>query len=135
MELKDPEVKVKKLIKKSYEEMAKDKGLDKDEESLLLYFETCLVDNFGRVEGIRMNDIDHVNMKRFVESGLIEFGRLKAKEIEKLRKINMRRRWTHYVRFTDKAWEIAHKLRRERSDRMIETRFCSPSKVPKEERV
>jgi len=93
--------------------------MSKDQKSLLLYFETCLVDSFGRVEGQKMNNLDLKLAEEFAKSNLIEFGRLSFKAIQKLRGDPRGHIYTHYVRFTDKAWELAHKFRRERSERMI----------------
>jgi len=95
--------------------------MSKDEKSLLLYFETCLVDSYGRVEGQRMNNDDVKIAERFAKMDLIKFGRLSFKAIQKLRGDPHGHIYTHYVRFTDKAWELAHKFRRERSERMITT--------------
>jgi len=89
--------------------------------STLLYLETCLVDGYGRVAAARMNIQDIENIAKFVKLKWIEFGRLYFKAIEKLRELG----WsggaypTNWVRFTDKAWEMAHIYRRQRSERMI----------------
>jgi len=90
----------------------------KDERSIILYLETCLVDGNGKAAGARMNDVDFKNIERFVEEGLIKFGRLPFKEIEKMRG-NFAVVPTHWIRFSEEAWAIAHKLRRERADRMV----------------
>ena len=91
----------------------------KDERSLLLFFETRLVDYSGRVASIHMNEEDIKIAKKFVEENLIQFGRLKFAVVESFRGQGLTQRHTHWVRFSDAAWKIAHKLRRERSDRMI----------------
>lgn len=92
--------------------------MSKDERSLLLYFETCMVDNRGKVDGRRMNAADHEIVKEFVKQGLITFQRLPFKHITELKdkaQVN-----AHYwITFSDKAWELAHQERRNRSDRMI----------------
>ena len=93
--------------------------LSKDEESILLYLETCLVDNMGRLEGKRMNTIDLAIMEGWRRAGLIDYGRLLFKQIEKLRKMAGGREYTHWVLFTDKAWELAHRHRKIKSERMI----------------
>ena len=96
------------------------KKFTKDEKTLLLYFETCLVDAYGRAETRYMNKEDIEIAKKLTEAGLIEFGRLSMKAIEKLRRLHgYGKVYTHWVRFSDKAWELAHKWRKERSDRMI----------------
>ena len=87
------------------------------EKSILLYLETCLVDECGRVEGRRMNLEELKIINQWVTEGFVEFGRLSMKAIKKLRgggKI-----YTHWVRFSKSAWKMAHEFRHQRSDRMI----------------
>jgi len=93
----------------------------KDEASLLLYLETCLVDQYGRVEVRRMNAEELEIIKHWREEKFIWFGRLKMKAIEGLRGGPHGKIYTHWVRFSDEAWKIAGKLRRERSHRMLES--------------
>ena len=93
--------------------------MSKDQQSLLMYFETCLVDHYGRLEGQRMNSLDIKIAEAFNKNGLIKFGRLSMEAIQRLRGDPRGTIYTHYVRFTDKAWELAHKFRRERSERML----------------
>ena len=93
--------------------------LSKDEESILLYLETCLVDNNGRMEEKRMKEVDFRIMETWKMAGLIDYSRLPFKEIEKLRKMTSSREYTHWVLFTDKAWELAHQHRKIKSERMI----------------
>jgi len=91
--------------------------LNKNERSLLLYLETCLVDGLGRVESIRMNKTDFTIIKKWKNTKFIAFGRLRFKAIERLRKYG--HQYTHYVRLSEEAWALVHQLRRERSDRLI----------------
>lgn len=88
--------------------------LSRDEQSCLLYLETCMVDQHGRCEGVRMNAADQEAVKKFVEQGLLEFGRIPLKEIPRP---DGRVQNTNWVKFNDGAWELAHKLRRQRADR------------------
>jgi hypothetical protein len=81
------------------------------EASTLLYLETCLVDKAGRVESRRMNDEEHSWCKLMSEEKFIEFGRIVIKDHN--------RDGDHWVRFTTEAWELAHRLRRERADRIL----------------
>ena len=85
----------------------------------MLYLETCLVDAYGRVEGRRMNEEDMKHIKKFHDMELIKFGRLKMKAIQKLRGDPRGHIYTHYVRFSDTAWKLAHRWRKERSDRIL----------------
>lgn len=103
----------------------------KDERSVLLYLETCLVDQSGRCEDIRMNKEDFEAISKFREEGLIRFGRIAWRELERVKKI-YRSRYTHWVRFSDRAWEIVWNLRKERSERTIE-KLCKESEYFKEE--
>lgn len=93
--------------------------LNKTERSLLLYFETCLVDQYGRVEGRRMNAEEIVIAKKWSEEKFIGFGRLKMSTIQGLRGVG--KVYTHWVRFSPSAWRTTHKLRRERSHRMLKS--------------
>jgi len=106
-------------IAADYSQAQKEREFTKDERSLLLYLETCLVDNAGRCESLRMNKEDFENIEKFKEEGLIRFGRIPWSEIEKLKKL-YRSKYTHWVRFNERTWEIVWKLRKERSERMIE---------------
>lgn len=87
--------------------------------SLLTYLETCLVDQYGRVEGQRINKEEITIIKQWVMEGFVEFGRLSMEAIQKLRGNPNGHIYTHWVRFSDAAWRIAHKLRRQRSIRML----------------
>jgi hypothetical protein len=89
-------------------------NLSKDDKSVLLYAETCVVDRDGLLEGGRMNadDIDALNAYRL--EGIIKFGRIPVKLIGKYPFPGYRP--THWVTFTDRAWQIAGALRRERAE-------------------
>lgn len=88
------------------------------EKSILLYAEDCLVNNIGRLNSIKMNDEDFVNLKKLKEEGLLDFGRLPFHEIERLSKIfNKLTLPTHWVSFTDEAWALAWAMRKERADK------------------
>jgi len=97
--------------------------LNKDQISLLLYMETCLVDERGKMKSARMNEADFMNMKSWKEAGFIDAGRLPGSEVFDLdnqaQVVSIRN--THWVRFTDEAWVLAHRLRRERAERYIDT--------------
>lgn len=94
----------------------------KEEKSLMLYFEDCLVNKKGRITKGRMNDEESKIAKGLANEDLIHFGRLPPKTIERHAKVYRQGfpdNPTNFVRFTDEAWELAHKWRRERSERMI----------------
>jgi hypothetical protein len=86
--------------------------------STLLYLETCLVDHLGRVEGRRINKDDLDIIEKLIKEKFIDFGRLKFDIIESHRGSSFIP--THWVRFSSNAWILTHKLRYERSERMIE---------------
>ena len=92
----------------------------KDFKSLLLYLETCMVDSCGRIQGQKMNEEDFAIAKQMNVEGLIEFGRLRFHEDRELKRYNKSfPQYTHYVRFSDKAWILVHRFRRERSEAWI----------------
>lgn len=94
--------------------------LSAEGKSLLLYFETRMVDGSGLVEGARMNDDDIKLASEWDSRGYVSFGRLKIREIEAHKKNRGRIFPTHYIRLSANAWDAAHQLRRERSARMID---------------
>lgn len=93
--------------------------MDWDEQSLMLYLEVCMVDCNGRVDARRISEDDLKIMTKFRERGLINFGRLPMKEIDRLRKMAATLHCHYWVEFSKEAWEFAHKFRIERSKRMI----------------
>lgn len=98
-----------------------------DDVTLILYLETCLVDQRGMAQGIRMNDIDMDTVKTWREEGLIDFGRIPFHDVHKVnpgKSLNAGPFGvvhTHWVRFTPRAWDIAHRFRRERAERHVDT--------------
>lgn len=86
----------------------------KKDKSLLVFFETCMVDYGGRVQGCRMNADDHAIADRMVAEGLITFRRLPFAYIETQRKTY--ELLTHIVELSDEAWQLAHRFRRNRAD-------------------
>ena len=90
---------------------------DKEEKSLLLYLEDCLVNNSGKVTGAKMNQTDFDIAKKWKEERIIDLQRIPFHDINKNKSFPE----THTVRFSNKAWELAHKFRRERAERVIDT--------------
>lgn len=88
-----------------------------DKEYLLLYFESCLVDNHGLVEGKRMDKKAFKIAKQMASEGFIAFGRRPFDDIKK----SVNPGFTHWVRFTEDAWNIAHGLRRRKAERHNKT--------------
>jgi hypothetical protein len=92
---------------------------DRNERSLLLFFETRLVDYQGRVASIHMNAEDMVIAEKFMSEGLIQFGRLGWNVIESFKELGLTNRHTHWVRFSELAWKLSAEERRARSERML----------------
>jgi glutamine synthetase len=88
------------------------------ETSVLLYVETCLVDNQGRMNQVRMNKEDFDALDTLKAEGMLDYGRLPEKEIEKYMKLLGRfQTSTHWVSFTEEAWVLVAIMRRERAER------------------
>lgn len=99
--------------------------LTKEQKSMLLYAETCMVDNRGRIDGRRINKTDIKSAEELKKMGLLDFGRIKFSGISELQS-RLIRTSTHWVRFTEEGWAAAHALRRERSARMMEISRLKP---------
>lgn len=80
--------------------------MNKDERSMLVYAETCVVDHSGLLEGKRMNRADMDALKKFKAAGLLDYGRIPAALL------NSSYGKTHWVTFNESAWTLAHQLRR-----------------------
>ncbi len=89
--------------------------MTKDQASLLLYLETCLVDYGGKVENCRINSDDFAQVELWNVEGFMSFGRLWASEAFNTKRSRLA---THWVLFSEEAWKEAYKLRRERSVRL-----------------
>jgi hypothetical protein len=83
--------------------------MDRDERSLILFFETCAVDRKGAVDSRRMNRDDFKIAERWNEEGFIRFGRIKGTDVTETR--------SHWVSLTEPAWQAAHLERRARASR------------------
>lgn len=78
--------------------------MSKDERSLLVFLETELVNHGGKVDARHMNADDMAIARQWCSEGFIKFGRIKLHGITDNR--------THWVEFSDEAWELAHAERR-----------------------
>jgi hypothetical protein len=88
--------------------------LNFDERSLLLYIETCAVDNGGLVHCQKINQDDREILKRWDEQGFVSFSRITFASLQLLKD----KHYTDLVRLSDEAWKLAHEERRARSVRM-----------------
>lgn len=84
-------------------------ALTKVERSIILYAETCCVDAGGLLEGERMNADDMTALRKFADAGILTFGRIPARLLESLSGLRLP---THWITFTDEAWQLAQALRR-----------------------
>ncbi|MDN7965596.1 hypothetical protein QZM92_26810 [Burkholderia multivorans] len=94
-------------------------ALTKVERSIILYAESCCVDCGGLLEGIRMNADDMTALRKFADAGILTFGRIPARLLGPLSGL---REPTHWITFTEEAWQLAHALRRERAARVTASR-------------
>jgi hypothetical protein len=91
--------------------------LTRDEKSILLYAETCLVDRSGLLCGDRMNDADRAALAKFKAAGVLDYGRIPHKLVKREAVAD-----THWITFNDEAWAAAHALRRERAKQVCSQR-------------
>ncbi len=92
-------------------------NMNKDERGLLLYFECQAVDYGGKIDLRRMNEIDMDIAKTWNENGFVRFGRIAARDIQKLPS-NVFSSWCV---LSEDAWTEAHRERRARNVRVENT--------------
>ena len=90
--------------------------MNRDQQSLLVYLETCLVDYGGKCESRRMNEDDFKQIALWKDCNLVRFGRLFAREVVDQTRTRLS---THWVLFSEEAWSLAHRWRRERAERLM----------------
>lgn len=86
--------------------------LTKDERSLLVYCESCLVDYGGLLEGQRMNEADLKALRKFEVSRILKYGRIPS---ALLGEYVGSRKPTHWVQFNKDGWIVAQELRKRRA--------------------
>lgn len=86
------------------------KDMNQEERSLLLFLETRAVDYGGRVDTAHMNELDMEIARSWHAMKFIQFGRIRIADHNP--------GGTHWVYLSRDAWEIAHKLRHIRAERM-----------------
>lgn len=84
--------------------------MTKQERSLLIYLETCSVDNRGKIDPRRLNDDDIEILKEWEDYKFIKFGRVKT--------VDIKDHCCSWIILSDKAWEVAHDERKARAERM-----------------
>lgn len=85
--------------------------LTKNERSLLLFFETCMVDGCCLVDTRHMNEEDTRIAEAWTEQGYIYFGRLPIDAIVSAK--------TYFVILLPEALQIAEELRKDRAMRQL----------------
>lgn len=89
--------------------------MNAQELNLLLYLETCAVDQAGRVDSRRVNDEEREIIRSWAGEGLLlGFGRISSDGVH--------RAGTQWVRLSDTAWAAAHAERRARAERLWQKR-------------
>lgn len=89
--------------------------MTRDEISLLLYLESCAVDQGGLIGAEHMNTADFKIAKQWSEDGFLNFGRVYSKDAFNLGK-------SHYCELTDEAHELAAQARKAKAVRTFEKR-------------
>jgi len=96
----------------------------KDFFSLALFLETQLVDHGGEVVTAHMNSEDMDIAKDMEKEGLITFKRLPGGYV--FGKTGNSRKASYRVEFNEKMWEIAHRERRDRAERLVpKSKLCT----------
>jgi hypothetical protein len=93
------------------------KDFTKAERSLLLYLETCAVDNFGLIDMRKMNAEDMAIANRWDELKFVRYGRIAFESIKSFSKPYM-----HWCELGELAWQLAHEERKARAARMLKKR-------------
>ena len=87
--------------------------LTKDEDSLLQYLETCIVDQSGKIDTRKMNDVDWEIVKQWTKTGFIKVGRMPGLWILD----TDYPQYSHWVVLSDEALHLAHECRKARAKR------------------
>lgn len=89
--------------------------MNKTEKSLLLFFETAMVDYAGRFDPRHINAADRKIMSEWEKENFISCGRVSGANV--MDSSSQRVSW---VQLSDSAMDMAHKFRKERAKRMWE---------------
>lgn len=90
--------------------MIKTTDLSREEQSLLLYLETCVVDNSCFIDTRYINEEDLEILKKFQDNDLIKFGRYSKKDV-----VTEMYSLGYWVYLSNEAFALAHQLRKERA--------------------
>jgi len=83
------------------------RDLSYNEQTCLLYLENVSVECGGKLAPARMNEEDWEFMKKWKAEGVIDYGRIKAKDIEPSEFPA-----TNWVTLSEDAWIVAHRYRK-----------------------
>jgi hypothetical protein len=89
--------------------------MSREEKSLLLYFECCMVDYGGKVQSARMNADDFKIAEEWNKTGFVKFGRIKHNDIDWTLKVP----FNYWCVLSADAWDYAHAERKARSDNNV----------------
>lgn len=101
------------IVKHDCDRIVSADQLSSIQKNLLLYIESQLVDNRGKLSAEKMNHDDFQELKVFQALDLldIEHGELQEQKGEA---------WTHKViQFSDDAWKLAHDVRKARGEKHV----------------
>ena len=90
--------------------------MTREEKSLLLFFETCVVDHGGLVDIAHMNESDWDIAKRWDVEGFVSFGRVLSEHLK------LTGKYSHWCELSEKAWGFARDERYARAARMNKNR-------------
>ena len=86
------------------------KTMTKDEKSLLLFFESCAVDKWGKVNTRHINEEDYEIAEKWNKEKFIGFGRVASEGVNEY--------GSHWCLLSDEAWKLAHEERKARGIRV-----------------
>ena len=93
------------------------RSLSKDELSLLLYLEVCLVDFGGLVDTRKMNEDDEFILKDWIIEEFVQCFSIPL-ENRYLLPREIRHHKTRIIKFSQKAWDYSYRARKMRARRM-----------------
>lgn len=99
------------------------KELTKIEQSLLMFLEYIAVDQWGWIDDMRkVNSEDLKIMKKWNKESFV-FSKRASRNRTATPAGSAGKQLTYVVKLSDEAWELAHKLRKEKSLRHIPEKF------------
>ena len=87
--------------------------LTREEESLLLYLETCIVDQSGKMDSRKINDVDQMILDYWCGNDFVSVGRMPGSWIM----MYNYPQYSHWVTLSNDALRLAHECRTARAKR------------------